>query len=77
MEFINEQWSVFDDFKLEPHEFIARGQHVVVPMTATARGREGVPVSAMSVHLYTFEDGRLVRITLFQEREEALAAAGG
>jgi steroid delta-isomerase-like uncharacterized protein len=76
MEFINEQWSVFDDFKLEAHEFIARGRHVVVPIAAHARGREGVPVSASSVHLYTFEDGRLVRITLFQELEEALAAAG-
>ena len=75
MEFINEQWSVFDDFKLEAHEFIARGQHVVVPMTATARGREGVPVSASSVHLYTFEGGRLVRITLFEELDEALGAA--
>jgi hypothetical protein len=33
-------------------------------------------VSATSAHLYTFaEDGRLARITLFQEREEALAAA--
>ena len=31
-------------------------------------------MSANSAHLYTFEDGRIVRITLFQEREEALAA---
>jgi ketosteroid isomerase-like protein len=48
---------------------------VVVPTTVRARGRDGVAVSANSVHLYTFEDGRLVRITLYQDREEALAAA--
>ena len=61
--------------ELEAHEYIPRGNHVVVPATVYGRGREGVPVSANSTHLYTFEDGRMVRITLFQEREEALAAA--
>jgi ketosteroid isomerase-like protein len=75
MEFVSDQWSTFDDVRLEAHEFISRGGHVVVTTTVHTRGREGIPVSANSVHLYTFEDGRLVRITLYQEREEALAAA--
>jgi ketosteroid isomerase-like protein len=76
MEFIEDQWSVFDDQHLEVHEYIPRGNHVVVTATVHGRGRQGVPVRATSAHLYTFaEDGRLVRITLFQEREEALAAA--
>ena len=76
MEFIEDQWSVFDDQHLEVHEYIPRGNHVVVTATVHGRGRQGVPVSATSAHLYTFaEDGRLVRITLFQAREEALAAA--
>jgi ketosteroid isomerase-like protein len=75
MDFVRDQWTTFDDVKLEAHEFIPRGQHVIVPSTVHARGREGIPVSANSTHLYTFENGRLVRITLFQEREEALAAA--
>ena len=66
---------MFDDLHLEVHEYIPRGNHVVVPATVHGRGRDGVPVSANSAHLYTFEDGRLVRMTLFQEREEALAAA--
>jgi uncharacterized protein len=74
-EFVDEQWSMFDDFRVEAHELIPRGNHVVVPTTVHARGRDGVPVSANSAHLYTFEDGRLVRITLYQDREEALAAA--
>jgi len=75
MEFINEQWNMFDDFRLEVHEYIPRGQHVVVTATVHGRGRQGIPVSANSAHLYTFENGRLVRITLYQERDEALAAA--
>jgi ketosteroid isomerase-like protein len=75
MEFINEQWNMFDDVRLEVHEYIPRGQHVVVTATVHGRGRQGIPVSANSAHLYTFEDGRLVRITLYQTGEEALAAA--
>ena len=75
-EFANEQWTMFEDFEIEALEFIPRGNHVVVPMTIRATGRGGVPVSANSAQLYTFEDGRIVRITMFQGREEALAAAG-
>ena len=75
IEFANEQWDMFAEIRIEPHEFIARGNHVVVPITVRARGRDDIPLSANSTQLYTFDDGRLVRITLFQERTEALAAA--
>ena len=75
-EFANEQWDVFDEFRVEPHEFVPCGdRHVLVTTTVHATGRGGVPVSATSSHLHSFEDGRLVRITLYQERAEALAAA--
>jgi ketosteroid isomerase-like protein len=74
-EFISDQWEMFDPMHLEVDEYIPRGNHVVVPSRIVGRGPQGVPVSAQSTHLYTFEDGRLVRITMFQEREEALAAA--
>jgi ketosteroid isomerase-like protein len=66
---------MFDEFRVEAHELILCGNDVVVPTTVRATGRDGVPVCANSAHLYTFEDGRIVRITLFQERHEALAAA--
>ena len=74
LEFISEQWEMFDPFVLEADDYIPRGNHVVVPTTIRGRGPQDVPVSASSTHLYTFEEGRLVRITMFQEREEALAA---
>lgn len=75
MEFAHEQWDMFSDIRIEPQELIPRGNHVVVPITVRASGRDDIPVSASSAMLYTFDDGRLVRITLYQERAEALAAA--
>jgi ketosteroid isomerase-like protein len=75
MEFINDQWSTFELVTLEAHDFIPRGNHVVVPTTTHGRGRQGVSVTAKSAQLYTFENGRLVRITLYQDPVEALAAA--
>ncbi len=76
-EFANEQWEVFEEFHVEPVEFLPCGdRHVLVTTTVRATGRGGVPVSATASHLYTFaDDGRLARVTLYQERGEALAAA--
>ena len=75
MEFIHDQWSTFESVTLEAHDFIPRGDHVVVPTTTHGRGRQGVAVTAKSAQLYTFDGGRLVRISLFQDPAHALAAA--
>ena len=75
MEFIHDQWSTFESVTLEAHDFIPRGQHVVVPTTTYGRGRQGVSVTARSAQLYTFDEGRLMRITLYPDRDQALAAA--
>ena len=74
-EFTADQWSAFDEVRIEPSEYLARGRHVVVPATVHGLGRGGVSVNARSAQLFTFDGDRLVRITLFQGREEALAAA--
>jgi ketosteroid isomerase-like protein len=74
-EFVQDQWSMFDEVRLAVHELIPRGPHVVASTTVHGRGRDGIAVSANSASLYTFENGRLVRVTLYQNREEALAAA--
>jgi ketosteroid isomerase-like protein len=74
-EFVDDQWSSFEELRIEPEEFLTRGRHVVVPITVHGRARDGLLVKATSAQLYTFEDGRPVRITLFQNRDEALEAA--
>jgi ketosteroid isomerase-like protein len=76
IDFVQDQWSMFDEVRLEVHELIPRGPHVVATTTTHGRGRDGISVSANSASLYKFERGRLVRITLYQNRDDALAAAG-
>jgi ketosteroid isomerase-like protein len=52
------------------------GSEVVVPNTAHMRGRQGIEVTARSTQVFTVENGRITRLRLFQERAEALEAAG-
>jgi ketosteroid isomerase-like protein len=74
-EFVDDQWTMFDEVRIEPEEFVPRGNHVIVPITVHGRGRDGVLVKATSAQLYTFEDGRPARMTMYQDRDEALEAA--
>lgn len=73
-EFVDDQWSMFQELRVEAEEFLTRGRHVIVPITVHGRGRDGLLVKATAAQLYTFEDGRPTQITLFQNRDEALEA---
>ena len=44
--------------------------------TGHMRGRDGIEVTARSALVYTVENGKITRLRLFQERAEALEAAG-
>jgi ketosteroid isomerase-like protein len=67
---------VIDEYWMEPHEFIAAGPHVVVPNTSHFRARHGAEVIARGTLVFTVREGRIMSITLFQERAEALEAVG-
>ena len=73
-EFLRDQWDSFETFEIKPHEFIEVGPHVVVPNTVHAQGRGGIEVSARVTHVFTVEGGRTVRVVMYQELDEALAA---
>ena len=75
-EFVDDQWGMFQELRVEPEEFLARGRHVVVPIIVRGRARGGLPVRATAAQRYTFENGRPARVTLHQDRDEALEAAG-
>jgi ketosteroid isomerase-like protein len=76
-EFLREQWETFESFHIEATDSIDGGHQVVVPHTVHARGRNGIEVSAEANHVFTVEpDGRVSRVTMYQELGEALAATG-
>jgi ketosteroid isomerase-like protein len=66
----------FESLHTEPHEFIEVREHVVVPLTAHMVGRDGIEVQARTTWTWTFRDGAVERVCLYQERDEALKAAG-
>ena len=68
--------SSWESVRYEAHEFIEAGEHVVTPFTSHFRGRDGIEVQARATWLWTFRDGAIVRLSLYQELEEALEAAG-
>ena len=74
--FWDEFWSTFEKVELETHGFTEVGSNVVVPNTAHLRGREGIEVVARSTFVFTVEKGQTRRLRMFQERTEALEAAG-
>jgi hypothetical protein len=61
---------------MEAMEHLAAGEHVVVPLTIHFEGRDGIETTADTAHVWTIRDGLVVRLCLYQEREEALEAAG-
>jgi ketosteroid isomerase-like protein len=74
--FWGEFWSTFEDVQVEMHGLTEVGSEVVVPNTAHLRGRGGIEVIARSAFVFTVENGQITRLRLFQERAEALEAAG-
>jgi ketosteroid isomerase-like protein len=66
----------FEKAQIETHGFTDAGSEVVVSNTSHFRGRQGIEVSASSTWVFTVENGQITCLRLFQERAEALEAAG-
>ena len=61
---------------LEPHEFIEAGDLVVVPGTQHLKGRGGIEVVASATLVWTIRNGAIERVTMYQERRDALEELG-
>lgn len=72
-------WSEFgetwESVRIEPHEFIDCGEHIVVPWTVHTLGRDGIEVQARITWMWTIRDGAIARLCMYQERQEALEDA--
>jgi ketosteroid isomerase-like protein len=73
-----EDWSAaWEEWSLDPEEYIDAGERVIVVAKMHARGRgSGVEVDRQDALLYELRDGLIVRIDYFNNRSEALTAAG-
>ena len=74
--FRDEFWSTFQYVQIETYHVAEAGSEVVVPNTAHMRGRDGIEVTARSTFVFTVENGQITHLRMFQERAEALEAAG-
>ena len=66
-----ESW---ESISFEPREFIPVDEHVVIPLTMRARGRDGIEVTSRPAWVLTFGNGVLARCGMYQERADALEA---
>jgi hypothetical protein len=74
-QFVREYFEGWEQFRLQPNEYIDAGPHVAVVLRATAQGRgSGIEIDREIAHVWTFRDGRAVRHQSFTSRAEALAA---
>jgi ketosteroid isomerase-like protein len=70
-------FDAWERFAVEDCELIDAGDHIVVPMRLTAKGRySGIEVEMTVCDVLTFGDGKVVRHRLFANRADALKAVG-
>jgi ketosteroid isomerase-like protein len=75
-QFLDEFFAAWGSLRWEVSEFVDAGEQVVAPFTTYAQGRDGIEVQARAAFVWTLRDGAIARLCLYQERDEALEAAG-
>ena len=69
--------TAFDDFRLEPIEFIDAGGAVVVPVHVTGNLHgSGAEVANDETMVFWLREGKIAEVREFRTKPEALAAAG-
>jgi ketosteroid isomerase-like protein len=68
----------WDHFEYTLDNFAVAGEDVLLDLAITARGRHsGVPVELRVAQVWTVRNGRIVRLRVFDTREDAERAVGG
>jgi len=67
----------FDEFRVEVHELLERGDRVIAVTTLHGRGHgSGVEVHEPYVFVTTYGDGRVAEVFEYHTKDEALASLG-
>jgi ketosteroid isomerase-like protein len=74
--FVDDFGDTFESVRVEPNEFIEVDDDVIVPQTGYTRGRDGIETPARIALIWTIRDGAIARICLYQDKQDALEAAG-
>jgi ketosteroid isomerase-like protein len=70
-------FEVYENFRIEPEEYVDAGDHVVVVARNRGTGRgSGVELDQRFAFVWTVRDDQLARLRVYQDRREALEAAG-
>jgi ketosteroid isomerase-like protein len=66
-----------DEIRFEPEQLRDAGQSVVVALLLTAKGRQtAIPVEQRTGAVWTFRDGKVLRVRAYASWTDALRAAG-
>jgi ketosteroid isomerase-like protein len=77
MQFNSEWAAAWDDWEMEPEDFIDAGDRVVVILIQRGRSKgTGVPVEMRFAQVWELRDGQGIRMQLYASVEEALEAVG-
>ncbi len=77
---IRRAWAEFteawESARIEAEELTEAGSDVIGTWGLYVRGRDGLEVESRVTWLASVRDGAIARLTMFQERRDALEAAG-
>jgi uncharacterized protein len=69
--------AMFEDIRIEAEEFTDAGDRVVIWYRVVGRGKgSGVEVEMHQGSVWTFREGKIVRVEGYMDRDKALEAAG-
>jgi ketosteroid isomerase-like protein len=72
--FLETVMDAWDEFRIEPEDFIERGDVVLALVRVRTRARaSGIELDERWAHLWTARDGRAVRLQVYSDRRTALA----
>jgi ketosteroid isomerase-like protein len=75
-QFFSDWVSTFDSVRQDVEEFIEAGDDVAASSVMHVRGRDGVEAQARATWVFTFRDGMVVRMSMYQTKLDALEALG-